>query len=149
MRKSLAAVALICRQQAGPTEWLAQWNPSWRCYNFVGGHKLPEETFHQCLVREVQEELDLLAGRDYVVAAKPLAQLDYAAWSQSAGQETLYSMALFDVQLIGAAAGQQIAADPRNRWLTEAEIKAKLASDGQAVSDTMQLLLYKANLFST
>lgn len=57
MRLSEAAVALIRREHDGPTLWLAQWNQNWRTYTFVGGHRWPEETFRECLVRELGEEL--------------------------------------------------------------------------------------------
>ena len=62
MRQSIAAFAVIRRDERGQTLWLAQWNPKWGAYHFVGGHKRPEETFRECLVREIGEELHLCEG---------------------------------------------------------------------------------------
>jgi molecular chaperone DnaJ len=67
MRQSVAAVALIRRSEAGQALWLAQWNPHWRRYNFVAGHKRPDESFRQCVVRELAEELGLREGADISV----------------------------------------------------------------------------------
>src|SRR5262245_472085 len=99
MRQSIAGLALIRRQQDGRTLWLAQWNPKWQRYNFVSGHKRPDESFRDCVVREVGEELGLSAGTDFHAAAEPLAHLEYTDWSESARQETAYVMELFEVRL--------------------------------------------------
>ncbi len=146
MRQSNASIALIRRGQGLETRWLAQWNRSWRCYNFVGGHKHDDESFRQCVIREVNEELEIAEGSDFAVAEHPLARLDYTAWSDGAGQETHYVMELFDVRLIGEAARRQVDADPRNRWLTEAEIRSCRCTDGQPVSETMGRILNQAKL---
>ena len=146
MRTSVAAVALIRRECEGRTLWLAQWNPHWYHYRFVGGHRLAGESFRQCLVREVAEELGLCEGTDYA-AIGPLAHLEYTAWSRSAKEETAYTIELFEVQLAGQAAGRKVDSKPSNRWLTEAEISNRRCEDGQKVSETMALLLRKAGLW--
>lgn len=52
---------------------------------------------------------------------------------------------MFDAELLGDAA-QVVAADPANRWLTEADIRARRCRDGRAVSDTMFRILTLAGL---
>lgn len=146
MRQSIASIALIRRGQGQQTQWLAQWNRSWRCYNFVGGHKHDDESFRQCVIREVTEELEIAEGSGFAVAQQPLARLDYTAWSAGAGQQTLYVMELFEVELIGEATRRQVDADPRNRWLTEEEIRSTRCADGQPVSVTMKRILNRAKL---
>jgi 8-oxo-dGTP pyrophosphatase MutT (NUDIX family) len=146
MRQSAAAVALIRRQNDGQTLWLAQWNPRWQKYHFVSGHKRPDETFLQCMVRELGEELGLEEGTGFRVAAEPLAHLEYTAWSESAGAETRYTLELFEVELVGAVAQQRVDADPANRWLTREEIRLERCEDGKPVSPTMARLLPKAGL---
>ncbi|HUG92277.1 MAG TPA: NUDIX domain-containing protein, partial [Planctomycetaceae bacterium] len=116
MRQSAAALALICREEHGRGLWLARWNARWEAYAFVGGHKRPEETFRQCLVRELGEELGLRDGEFTVRGAAPV-RLEYSAWSKSAGEATAYVIELFDVE-VGDTSQPRIAADRRNRWLT-------------------------------
>ncbi len=141
MRQSIGAVALIRRQRGGQTEWLARWNDKWQCYHFVSGHRRPNESFRQCLLREVGEELRLREGEDFAVGTEPLARFQYPGWSGSAQAETLYTTELFEVELTGEGTPQAVEADPRNRWLTEAEIRARACEGGQPVSGTMALLL--------
>jgi 8-oxo-dGTP pyrophosphatase MutT (NUDIX family) len=143
MRRSEAAVALIRRGRDGRTLWLARWNPRWRAYHLVAGHRHPGETFRDCLVREILEELGLREGADYAVAVGPPRRLEYTAWSDSARAETRYTMELFDVELADEQARQRVDADSRNRWLSEDEIRSRRCLDGEAVSATMGLLLSK------
>jgi 8-oxo-dGTP pyrophosphatase MutT (NUDIX family) len=146
MRESVAAIAIIRRQQEGRTLYLAQWNPGWQRFHFVGGHRQADESFRQCVAREVGEELGIAPESEFLVGEQPLAHVDYTAWSDRAGRETHYEMELFEVQLAGEAARQRVDADPLNRWLTEDEIREHCCRDGQPVSETMSLLLRKACL---
>jgi len=141
MRQSVAAVALIRRQRDGQTLWLAQWNPRWQKYHLVSGHKRPDETFRECLVRELGEELGLREGTDFQMTPEAFARLEYTAWSESAGADTAYTMELFEVKLIGPAAREKVDANPGNRWLSDEEIRSERCDDGKAVSTTMRLLL--------
>lgn len=141
MRQSIAAVALIRKSEERATLWLARWNRKWRCYSFVGGHKEPEETFRECVLREVGEELGLHENGDFTVAPQPVAHLEYAAWSESAQAETAYTIELFDADLTSDAARRRVNADAECRWLTEAEVRARQCSDGRPVSETMERLL--------
>ena len=65
------AIALIQRNQHGQRQWLAQWNTSWQRYSFVGGHKRLDESFRQCVIREIGEELQLAEGSEFLVADEP------------------------------------------------------------------------------
>ncbi|MEO8497722.1 MAG: NUDIX domain-containing protein, partial [Planctomycetota bacterium] len=140
MRRSAGGIAVIRREENGSPRWLAQWNHHWQAFHLVGGHKLPGESFHQCVVREVAEELGLTLGDDFHVAESALSQVSYIATSRSAQEDTLYSMELFEVE-IRPAAGPKIDSNPLNRWLTESEIRQQRCGDGGAVSPTMQVLL--------
>lgn len=143
MRESVGAVALICKEQEDQVLWLAQWNTNWQRYHFVGGHKRPNESFRDCILREVGEELRLTEGVDFTVAVEAKAHLQYVAWSESAGTETSYEMELFEVTLNGASAFEKVDANLNNRWLSEREILSQRCNDGRPVSPTIELLLRK------
>jgi 8-oxo-dGTP diphosphatase len=135
-RRSVAAVALIRRPEQGRTLFLAQWNPKWDAFHLVGGHKHPDESFRACLIREVGEELGLEEISDFIAPIGPLARLEFDALSASAGKSTDYTMEVFEVELTGDSALAKVAANPANRWLTEAEIRAGRCADGRPVSPT-------------
>src|ERR1043165_3749688 len=141
MRKSIAAVALIRRTQADQMRYLAQWNPKWRRYNCVAGHKREAESFRECMLREVNEELGLCEATDFEVSEAPLAHLEFDSWSESAGVETHYVMEVYEVIILNDAALGKVTGDSRNRWLSEREILSERAEDGNAVSPTMLRIL--------
>ena len=141
MRESIAALALIRREENGRTLWLARWNPKWERYHFVSGHKHADESFFECVVRELGEELNLARETDFIVGPEDRTRVEFVAWSESAQEDTAYTMELFDVKLTGAGAREKIELDPWNRWLEEAEILSHQAADGNPVSETMERLL--------
>src|SRR5262249_6333263 len=80
LRRSRAALAVVCRPGPGGRPlWLAQWNDGWRRFHFVGGHKHFDETYRECLVREVSAELRFEEGTDFAADAEPLTHLEYTA----------------------------------------------------------------------
>jgi 8-oxo-dGTP pyrophosphatase MutT (NUDIX family) len=146
MQNSVAAIALIQREMNGQTQWLSRWNSSGKSFSFVGGHKSEGETFRECLIREVMEELGLEPEADFVVEAEAHSHLEYVAWSAGARGQTAYTMELYPLQLTGDFSHEKIASDADNRWLHASEIQSALTTDGKAVSGTMALLLEMAGL---
>jgi 8-oxo-dGTP pyrophosphatase MutT (NUDIX family) len=151
MRRSLAGLALISRDVSGETRYLLQWNVKWSRYSLVGGHKRDDESFRDCLIRELFEELGLQAGIDLAVADQPLARLEYTAWSASALQHTHYIFELFDVSGLTAQAQEQIDANPCNHWASAAEVLYRRQGSGLPIADNVSLLFRQAGLqgFST
>jgi 8-oxo-dGTP pyrophosphatase MutT (NUDIX family) len=146
MRNSVAAIALIQREVQGHTEWLARWNSNWNAFSFVGGHKDERETFRDCLIREVIEELGLEPDADFHVAELPQSHLEYAGWSGGARAEAAYTMELYPVDLTGDFTHEKIDQDPGNRWLKAAEIQCTRTEDGKPISGTVALLLQMSGL---
>ena len=139
LRRSEGGIALIERTQEGKRQWLAQWNESWKAFFFVGGHREGTETFRECVVREIEEELQL-GPVDCRVAPAEFHHLEYRAISRSAGTLTDYTMELFQAQP-SAAALEKIERNPHNKWLDAEEIARLEAHDGRPVSVSMGLLL--------
>lgn len=148
MRTSVAALALFRRAApGGRVEYLAQWNEGWHAFHFIGGHKRDNESFRDCCVREVTEELGLVEGRGFRVAAERRNHLRYIHWSERAQADTAYTVELFDAELLAAAdAAVEADADADNRWLTESDIRAGRCRDGRTVSATMLRILSLAEL---
>jgi 8-oxo-dGTP pyrophosphatase MutT (NUDIX family) len=146
MRTSVAAFALFRRAApAGRVEYLAQWNEGWHAFHFVGGHKRDNESFRDCCVREVSEELGLVEGRDVRVAPERRCHLRYVHWSERAQADTAYTVELFDAELLSPAAAS-VECDANNRWLTESDVRAGRCRDGRTVSATILRILTLAGL---
>jgi len=138
-RSSEGGLAMIRRTVDGHTQWLAQWNEGWQALFLVGGHREGDESFRDCVVREVQEELDLKPD-DFSVAADPAHRLTYQAFSQSASCQTTYLHELFAVT-IKRTALSRVEHQPENVWLSEGEIRNLEAHDARQISVTMLSLL--------
>ena len=141
MRQSIAAFAVITREDQGQTTYLSQWNLHWRALSLVGGHKLPEESFRECLIREIGEELGLVLGDDYEISEQPPSRLEFEAFSDSAWELTAYVLEVFQVALKADSTLAKIGANPDNRWVTGAEVLAGRCTDGTRVSPTMSRVL--------
>src|SRR5438477_9623477 len=103
-RQSIASIAIITRPDAGGMRWLAQWNEKWQSFNFVSGHKESGETFRECIVREIKEELSLSETVDFDVSPAPRLHVEFTAFSKRAGIETDYFIEAFDVTICNEAA---------------------------------------------
>lgn len=135
MRVSVAGLACIRRDGATGPEYLAQWSQKWGMFSLVGGHVEDGETFRECCIREVAEELNLEPGVGYAVADQPFREgVEYVAMSGGARVETLYKVALYPVELLTPEAEAKVSAMPQNRWLTPAEIAAERTADGKPIS---------------
>lgn len=138
MRRSPAAFALFRRSTQSGDLWLAQWNAKWKAFNLIGGRREPGESARDCAAREVEEELLLTRHKDFTIATKLLAHLEFEAFSISAQESRHYEMDLFRANFERPDLCAQIAFDPANRWLNPVEISAGKTTDGQTISEVTQ-----------
>ena len=141
LSRSEAAAALICRRQAGQPQWFARWNRNWRCFFLVGGHRKKSESFRDCLVREIREELGIQENLHFVAPHTAAARVEYDAWSERTKAWTHYVFDLFDVQASAGLQWERADSAEPVRWLSEREVRAGRTDDGQDVSPTMIRLL--------
>lgn len=149
-RSSHAGLALIARvNAAGGTEVLAQWNERWQAWSLIGGHREAGESFRECCLREVEEELGLRREIDFTVAAAPISPtVEFTMFSKSARAETRYAMELFSVEILSTAACDAIDVHPLNRWLSAAEIAQRQTTDGRPVSEQVPRVLTLSGILS-
>ena len=110
-------------------------------YSLVGGHVEPGESFRDCCIREIMEELELTPDADFRVAESPIVPTcEYTAVSGSAGVPTLYSADIYAVHILNIEASMKIDANQVNRWLNAGEIAKLSTSDGRLISDQVRTL---------
>jgi hypothetical protein len=143
MRESIGAFALIRTHELENTCWLAHWNQGWESYNFVGGRKRPDESFRECVTREICEELRLNAGTDFRVSRERAGHFEYVAWSERWRETTAYTIEAYRVEFCSADVARSVTTRSENRWLSRDEIRRCLTDDSQAVSKTMDFILSK------
>lgn len=136
MRRSESALAYIVRIHHEKPLWLAQWNERWMRYHFVGGHREPDETFRECLIREVHEELMISTPEDFSLGTGPALRWEHEAESQRNQLWTHYKMEIFEVCLT-AKACRHVSERRENRWLTEQQILNGQTSEGRQICNNM------------
>lgn len=134
MRRASAAFAWIERPSPEGPRVLTQWNRKWQAFNLIGGQREAGESFRECALREIVEELGVSATQ-FDVSAEPIAQLDFSAYSVPLGDTTAYTMALFRAALADAAAVSLVDENPQNRWLSREELAAGTTADGRQISE--------------
>lgn len=103
------------------------------CYNFIGGHREDNESFFECLSREIHEELDLQVDDDYDVIDVPCKELHSVALSKRASEDTSYTMQLFAVKL-SSDSQEKVSRAANNRWINRGEVNAGVTRNGESVS---------------
>lgn len=141
MRESVSSVALFQRRTEGKVLWLLQWNAKWRIYSLVAGHLENGESHRECILREVCEELGLDQDIEFSVSLEARARMEFEDWSESANEQTAYTMELFDADLLTGSAYRKVSENPMNRWVTEDEIGRGQCDDGEPISPTVIRLL--------
>jgi 8-oxo-dGTP pyrophosphatase MutT (NUDIX family) len=133
LRHSKAALAIIERNNA----WLVQWNDAWQAYSLIGGHLEAGESFRECCIREIVEELECEPD-NIDVAVEPYADLRFDEFSRAAGVDTKYQW-----QLFAASLSERVLQNlPANcRWLTPSQIQRGFADDELAIAAQVKRVL--------
>ncbi len=111
---------MIERTERGNRQWLAQWNEHWKAFFFVGGHREGDESFRDCVLREIGEELELTVT-EFALSPSALHVLNYRAVSRSADELTDYHLELFETQLSEPSLSK-VSTNAKNKWIDEDEI---------------------------
>ncbi len=137
MRHSSAALAIIQRNDT----WLVQWNANWQAYSLIGGHIEPGESFRECCIREITEELECDAS-DVDVAVEPYAELRFVEYSKAARERTHYHWQLFLASVSERTLGN-LPCDCS--WVTPSQIQDRNASDGKPIAEQVARVLHEFN----
>lgn len=137
MRESRGALARIARQAEGQTQWLVRWNHKWESFSLIGGHLEQDETYRECLLREIEEEIGLTEDA-LVASGDPAVELSYVAFSKRANADTQYVLLLYDVDIPECTTDALVASDERLRWVSLSEIRDGCTADGKAVADVVK-----------
>lgn len=134
-RQSEAALAWITRvTDSQETEYLTQWNKSWKAYSLIGGHVEDGESFRECCIREIEEELHCTSV-DYQVEPHPCATLRFSGFSKAAREETDYHWQVF---ITHPSSGLLDRLPKDCVWVQAKHIQAGRASDGQPIADQVK-----------
>jgi hypothetical protein len=141
MQEFCRSIALIRKPADHRTLWLARWQDRGRWYDFVMAEPLGDESFRECIDREVGWVLDLERERDYLVSNMAQINLNFSDALPGDAHETHIVVAFYVVDLYRKSAWQRVDADRANCWLTAEQIYAGLAQDERPINPNLRFLV--------
>ena len=129
------SIALIRRTEPSYSSWLACWHDQSECLEFIVSPRLGQESYRDCLSREIAWTLRLARDRDYLVSS--VARLHYESHE--------LTVEFFVVEPYGKSFHQLIDANSSARWVRRHELENRRTDDGLAVSDGLCELLFAAD----
>lgn len=141
MQRFCRSIALIRKPTEHRTSWLARWQDRGRWFDFIMAEPLGDESFRECIDREVGWVLDLERERDYLVSNMAQINLDFSDALPGDAHETQILVAFYVVDLYRKSAWQKVDADRENFWLTAEQIYAGHAQDGRPINPNLRFLI--------
>lgn len=137
MRNSEAALSWITRVSTdGHSLVLTQWSNTWQAYSLIGGHREPSESFRECCIREIEEELHLCYPRDFLVSEESICPpVEYVGYSKRAKQITKYHHVIFRACTKAGEVPLSHSDARMNRWVSFEEIQRKRTKDNRLISE--------------
>jgi hypothetical protein len=142
------AIALFRHPEQLEKLWLAYWNQSAEHFDFVTSSRLDNESFRECLDREVAWILQLRRGKEYIISSQARLHLDVPAESSDLGQKNCFIVEFFIVDLFGKDGKISIENNSDVRWLTSEEVLSGRTVDGRTVSARLVRLLNHADVIA-
>ena len=141
-----ASIALIRHHDEPEHHWLAFWNASQRQFSFVVAERLGNESWRECLDRELAWELDLRRGKDYLISSMARLHYEETTVEPDGDEPSKLEIEFYIVDPYGRAGREIFAALPDSRWLTNNELRAGSCKSGEAIDPWLVDLLRKADL---
>ena len=137
MRYSEAALAWITQVSPdGHPLVLTQWSTTWQAYSLIGGHREPSESFRECCIREIEEELQLCYPNDFLVSEESICPpVEYVGYSKRAKQITKYHHVIFRACTKTGEIPLSHSDASVNRWVSWEEILRKRTGDNRLISE--------------
>ena len=146
MQKLELSVALIRRNDADGTRWLARLAQREHHLKFVVADRLGRETFRESAMREVAWELDLDRHRDFLVSNMAQMNLDFVDHLPGRFSQSRTLVSFYNVEIFRDAVLSQLHEDPQNFWVTSGEICDGVTRQGLAFDPLIPYLVGRSNV---
>ena len=140
------SIALLRHPEHLEGQWLAYWNEGRRQYDFVTAERLANESFRECLDREIAWVLDIRRGKDYIMSSQPRLHLDLPIDKEIAG--AFFVTEFFIVDLYGKSGRASVELNKQRRWFTSDEVLSGRTVDGALLNPALVALLNKADVIA-
>ena len=146
--KYFRSVALIPESSGLNSGWLSIWDNNRSCFDFVTAERCGDESFRDCVHREVLESLEL-TKRDVLVSNMAQLNLEFVDTLPGSVSDSHIAISFYLVHLYSRAARQAVEEMVEGRWLTGKELLHGETTDGWSVSPTLSYVLHRADVIQT
>lgn len=143
-----ASIALIRHHDEPEQHWLAFWNVSAKQFSFVVAERLENESWRECLDRELAWELDLRRGKDYLISSMARLHYEEAVVEPGSDEPSKLEIEFYVVDPYGQTGREAFRELPDSRWLSNEELRSGSCKSGEAIDPWLVDLLRKADLFA-
>ena len=142
----VGSIGMIRHPDFPEQKWLGSWNPSAGQFSFVFAEKIGNDTFRECLDREIGWLLPLRRGRDYLISSMARIHLETELITRP-GSSDAFVVELFVVDLYGKQSLASINQADELSWLTVSELIQGKTNEDLPIAPTLVQLLRKGSVF--
>lgn len=139
----VGSIAMIRRFEGEEILWLARWSSACQRLRLVRAPRLEQESWRECLDREISWTLQLRRGRDYIISRVPRLHFDTLLEDP---YNCRYIAEFYVVDLYGKRGRERACQDEVNCWLTADQLLAGEAPDGRLVDEVDVELLNRSGI---
>ncbi len=143
--KFFRSVALIPESAESSSKWFCLWDNNRSCFDFIKAERDLDESYRDCIHREVLASLSL-TKRDVLVSDMAQLNLEFVDKLPESTANSHIAVSFYVVHLYSHAARQAAAGIVEGRWLTGTELLQGQTTDGWRVSPTLSYLLRRADV---
>jgi len=142
----IGSLGIVRRYVDETEEWLTIWDEIEEVCKLIQADRTEEETFRDCLHKNLEAELSLNAKKDYIISGLSMAH--HQAPIEWPGEETpqWVIVQFFPIQIYGQAARDKVDRLPNVQWLTLSEIAKGCSTEGKPFDEKQRLLIERADL---
>lgn len=140
------SVALIRHPEGKERKWLVKWVSASGWWTFVTAERIGNESWRECLDRELAWVFPLRRGKDYLISSMARLHLEEIVCDSQTGEDLHVAFEFFVVDPYGRDARKTFDTLEGTRWVTTAELLGGNASDGTAIDPQLTELLLKADI---
>lgn len=125
----IGSIGLIRDQRVDGTLWLVRKPDNRQHYSLIQAERVDDESWRDCLDREIAWLLELESGRDYLISS--VARLRYDTEVEERNQIVRYVVEFYIVDLYGSRGKQALDDDPSCRWVRTDELTSGSFDEGK------------------
>ncbi|MCG6154858.1 hypothetical protein [Rubinisphaera margarita] len=142
------SVALVRHPEEDEKRWLTLWNERRGQHEMIAANRLEQESFRECLDREIAWQLDLRRGKDYIISSMARLHIEQELELPGDSVAQPYIIEFFVTDPYGKTANAALEEQSNTRWLKATEILDGKTETGEPVDPRLVYLLDRFELIS-